>query len=147
MSVDDVVHVVQRVFPQVYFACHVEHAPPGADERGLAPRFNRLLSHLSVDRGLAMGPLAKHLNVAPSSASEMVERLERLGLVRRARGEGDARRVEVRLTPAGLAARSTTSVLDTARLTALLQRLSRAERADVERGFLAIARACHEGVS
>ena len=45
--------------------------------------------------------IAEELQVNPSTGSRMVDRLERKGLVRRVRPDGDRRVVELRLTRAG----------------------------------------------
>jgi DNA-binding MarR family transcriptional regulator len=49
----------------------------------------------------SLADLTGHLQVAASSASEMVERLAKAGLVRRETAEGDRRAVAIRLSRAG----------------------------------------------
>ncbi|HSN92187.1 MAG TPA: MarR family transcriptional regulator [Anaeromyxobacteraceae bacterium] len=49
----------------------------------------------------SLGDLTRHLRVAASSASEMVERLTKAGLVQRETARGDRRAVAIRLSRAG----------------------------------------------
>jgi len=71
---------------------------------GLEPQQHQLLLAL---RGLppgrepTIGELAERLQIQHHSAVELVDRLERRGLVWRERGERDRRQVYVRLTPEG----------------------------------------------
>lgn len=71
---------------------------------GLEPQQHQLLLAL---RGLppgrepTIGELAERLQIQHHSAVELVDRLERRGLVRRERGERDRRQVYVRLTAEG----------------------------------------------
>jgi DNA-binding MarR family transcriptional regulator len=56
-----------------------------------------MLLHEAAE-SLTMGELAEALGMTPSSASQLVERLARLGLVERLREEGDRRVVRVVVT-------------------------------------------------
>lgn len=51
--------------------------------------------------GVSIGQIAAALSVAPSTASRLVERAVRAGMVERKAAPGDPRRAEVRATPAG----------------------------------------------
>lgn len=53
-------------------------------------------------QALRMCDLAAAVLLSPSGLTRRVERLEREGLVERARAAGDARNIESRLTPAGV---------------------------------------------
>lgn len=53
------------------------------------------------DMTLSVGELADHLRLRPHSATGLVDRLEKLGLVRRTTGE-DRRRVTIMLSDAGM---------------------------------------------
>ena len=53
------------------------------------------------DRSLPVGELADQLHLRPHSATGLVDRLARLGLVERQPGDGDRRRVCVALTVEG----------------------------------------------
>lgn len=98
-------------------------------EHGVEPRQYQLL--LAV-RGLpdsvqpTIGELARRLFLKHHSTVELVDRLERLGVVRRERNMKDAREVFVRLTPKGHA---------------LLRALSTVHRRELESSGLELAHA------
>ena len=70
-------------------------------EHGLTPNDSRALYSLDRDKGLAIGALAKRWNCDPSTATWVVDRLERAGLAER-RPSADDRRVKlVALTSKG----------------------------------------------
>ncbi len=62
---------------------------------------HRLLVVLAARGPQLIGSLAEELNVNSSSATRQCDRLERKGLVSRARSTSDGRAVQVTLTPAG----------------------------------------------
>lgn len=64
------------------------------------PQF-RSLAFLSRCPGASLSAVADHLGVTPPTASALVERLVRRGLVMRAVAPDERRRVELRLTPSG----------------------------------------------
>ncbi len=61
----------------------------------------RALSRLLDERELTAGRLAEAADVQPGSMTQMLDGLERDGMVERLRSEADRRVVTVRLTPAG----------------------------------------------
>jgi DNA-binding MarR family transcriptional regulator len=81
------------------------------------------------------------MGVTASTMSLAIERLVRQRYVLRARDPRDGRRVHLRLTEAGGRIKQASSVLDPARVRALLRHLSPAERADGLRGLSLLARA------
>jgi DNA-binding MarR family transcriptional regulator len=132
---------VQRYYPRIYLACHVDHVRARSTPYGVSAKDSALLSHLDTREPVTAGQLAGHLGVVPSTLSEALKRLERLGYLLRARRAGDRRLVELRLTEAGAEAIAATSVLDTSRLTRLLRRLKPAERRKAVDGLALLARA------
>jgi len=64
------------------------------------PQFNALLT-LSEDGETTMGGLCERLHFACSTATDLVDRLERHGLVRRERDRGDRRVIRLRLLEQG----------------------------------------------
>ncbi len=71
---------------------------------GLEPQQHQLLlalRGLPPDQEPTIRELAERLQIQHHSAVELVDRLERRGLVRRERGERDRRQVSVRLTAEG----------------------------------------------
>lgn len=76
-----------------------------ASEHGLTPHQYQALLAIQGHPGrtrVSIGELAERMQVAHHSAVGLVNRMEKLGLVRRAVAKEDRRRVEVGLTPKGL---------------------------------------------
>lgn len=70
----------------------------------LSPETIALLDHLAAAGPLTAGELAKHIDRAPSTLSEMVDHLVDKGLLTRDRDPTDARRSLIWLTEEGQAA-------------------------------------------
>jgi MarR family transcriptional regulator, temperature-dependent positive regulator of motility len=70
------------------------------DPRLSYPRY-RVLSWVDASTEVSVGQIATNLGIARSTASEMVARMERDGLVNKRADEGDARSVVIALTPLG----------------------------------------------
>ncbi len=83
--------------------------------------------------------LSRHMGVTPGTMSVAIDRLERKGYVVRLRDAADRRKVHVRLTSAGVRVRDASSVLDPARVEALVTRLSAADRARAIAGLTLLA--------
>lgn len=138
---DPDVLAIQRDYPLVYMACHVEHVRASQNAHAISARESGLLAHLDPRAAQTAGELAAHLAVSPSSLSAALRRLVGLGYVERRERAGDRRHAELLLTPRGVEALQGASVLDTGRLTALLALLSPAERRAACRGLALLARA------
>src|SRR5258706_11046634 len=89
---------VQRAYPQLYLACHVEHTTRRRDH-GLSDRDASVLAHLDQLAPVNAGRLAKHLGVGASTVTEAIDRLEAKGLAERTRR---GRTVQLRITRAGI---------------------------------------------
>ena len=139
----DPVLAVQRLYPQVFLACHARHVRRRSTPFGLTEQESSVLAHLDARFGMRPRDLAAHLGVAPSTLSATLARLARLGCVARSRGALDGRAAELRLTPRGVEAMQSTSVLDRTRLADALGRLSARERAQAVAGLALLARACN----
>jgi DNA-binding MarR family transcriptional regulator len=138
------VRQVQRWYPQIYLACHVDHKRPRSTQSGISPRESSLLAHLDERVPVTPADLARHLGVGAPTLSAALKRLARLGYVARDRDPKDSRRQQIRLTPAGARAMSDGSVLDTSRVVRLLNRLTPAERVRALDGLGLLARAARE---
>ena len=138
---DELVTEIQRLYPQIYIACHVDHVRSVSTQWKLSSRDSSILSHLECDRPTSPRDLATHLGVAPSTLSATIARLERLGYITSAAPDGDRRKRELRLTPKGSEAMSSTSVLDFERVRAALTQLNETERKQAVRGLALLARA------
>jgi DNA-binding MarR family transcriptional regulator len=138
---DGLVLEVQRLYPQIYLACHVDHVRAASTKWRVSARDSSILSHLSVRVGISPRRLAGHLGVVPSTLSAAIKRLEKFGYIRNLRREDDRRRRELWLTERGVQAMMSTSVLDAGRIQEVLHQLSRAEREEAIRGLSLLARA------
>jgi DNA-binding MarR family transcriptional regulator len=132
---------VQRYYPQIYLACHVDHVRARSTPYRLSTHDAALLSHLDTREPVTAGELARHMGVVPSTLSATLKRLEGLGYLQRRRRADNRRRIELRLTEAGAEAMAAGSVLDAARVARLLARLKPAERARGVQGLALLAKA------
>ena len=132
---------VLRHYPQIYFACHVDHTRARSNPHGLSSRDASILAHLDREQPLHAGELARHLGLRPSTLSAALAELERLGYVTRAPDARDRRVQQLRLSERGEAAMAASSVLDAERVRALLDRLSSDERQRAVDGLGLLARA------
>ena len=83
------------------------------------------------------------MDLAASTLSEAVAKLESLGYLQKSQpAAGDRRRVGIVLTKKGVDAVRAVSVLEPARLRAVLGRLSDRDLAAVTNGLRVLARAC-----
>jgi DNA-binding MarR family transcriptional regulator len=130
----DSVRRIQRAYPQLYLACHVDHVARRRD--GLSARDGSVLAHLDELSPVSAGQLARHLGVTASTVTEAIDRLEARGLVTRTRR---GRTAELRITRAGIERMQASSVLDTARVRALLDAVPARRRAEAVRGLELLA--------
>ncbi len=139
MTIDRDVLTIQRAYPQVYLACHVDHVRAASTPHQLSARDSSILAH--VDRANPTTPrdLARHLGIAPSTLSAALGTLTRLGYVRRTTDPADRRTVRLTLSPKGEGAMSATSVLDATRVVALLDTLTPSERQGALDGLTILA--------
>ncbi|MDE3102890.1 MAG: MarR family transcriptional regulator [Chloroflexota bacterium] len=97
---------------------------------GSIPQF-RALTYLERHPGAALGEVAAHLGVTAPSASVLVQRLVRDGLVRRSDRPTERRAVAITLTPRGLVLLRRSRSATRARVAAALAALSSDELATV----------------
>ncbi len=143
MTIDQAIESVQLAFPQVYFACHTRHARQRSSAAHLSTRDSAILVHLDRTDPTTLSDLARHLDLAQSTLSEALTKLERYGYVSKRSGrEIDRRQVGLTLTAKGVAAVRASSVLEAGRLGAVLTRLSPRERAKAVNGLALLAKAC-----
>jgi MarR family transcriptional regulator, organic hydroperoxide resistance regulator len=135
------VAAVQRDYPQIYLACHTRHQRRRSNPAQLTAQESSLLAHLSERDARRAADLARHLGVVPSTMSAALKRLSSLGYIARARDEADGRAAALRLTRLGSRALQAGSVLETARVAAMLATLSTADRARAIEGLALLARA------
>lgn len=137
---DDDVFEVQRLYPQIYVACHTDHVRAVSTKWRISSQDASILVHLDRDSGLSPRTLASHLGVAPSTLSAAIARLAELGYLTNEPHGADRRKRELRLTARGAEAIASTSVLNADRVRTLLKKLKPAERKAALRGLALLAR-------
>jgi MarR family transcriptional regulator, organic hydroperoxide resistance regulator len=135
------VETVLDAYPKIYFATHRRHIRDEASQTVLSAHQASILDHLDDVEPTALFDLARHMGVTASTMSLAIDRLERGGYVTRARSQQDARRVDLRLTPAGLSIKRQQKVLEPALVAAMLARLDDRKRAQALRGLELLAEA------
>lgn len=140
MRLEQAIRMVQVAYPQVYLACHTRHQRKRSTEHRLSARDSSILAHLDDVNPIAPSQLARHLGIARSTMSEALRKLIALGFVARATPRGAA----VVLSEKGRRAISDTSVLEFARLHAVLSPLSANDRQLICRGLQRLSDACRD---
>ena len=141
------VDTVLRCYPQIYFACHCRHIRDATTQAQLSSHQASVLDHLDDVEGTSLLALARHMGVTASTMSLMVDRLERGGYVRRERSPQDGRRVDLRLTAAGLGIKKQQKVLEPGLIAAMLRRLDPVRRQQALRGLELLAEAAKEMIA
>jgi DNA-binding MarR family transcriptional regulator len=144
MGKDDDIREVQRLYPQIFVACHTDHVRAASTEWRISSQDASILVHLDRESGLSPRDLARHLGVVPSTLSAAIARLSKLGYLSSQPVAKDRRRRELRLTARGAEAIAATSVLDAERVRALLKKLTGVERKAAVRGLALLARAARQ---
>jgi DNA-binding MarR family transcriptional regulator len=139
MSTEKQISTIQRAYPQVWFACHLEHRTRSSSDDGLTDREAGILAHIDASDGARASDVARHLGISKSTLSAQLKRLVGLGFVQLERGTSDQRERPVRLTVPGRKAVVARSPLDSARVSALLEKLSPQERARAVSGLELLA--------
>jgi DNA-binding MarR family transcriptional regulator len=144
LTVAEAVQGILSLYPRIYFACHTRHVRDPQTQRLLSRHQASVLDHLDDVDPISLNDLARHIGVTPGTMSLTIDRLERKGYVVRLRDSADRRRVQLRLSPAGVRIRQASSVLDPARVESLVGRLSDVEREAAVQGLALLARAAQE---
>ncbi len=133
-------------YPRIYFACHTRHVVDSRRNRVLSQHQASVLDHLDEVEPTGLLTLAAHMGVTASTMSLMIDRLARGGYVIRERDSKDGRRVNLRLTRAGVRIKSEKSVLDPSLVKNLLSQLTAAERKEAIYGLALLARAAGQAM-
>jgi DNA-binding MarR family transcriptional regulator len=141
------VETVLRCYPQIYFACHKRHVRDEATQAILSAHQASILDHLDDVEPTSLFDLARHMGVTASTMSITMERLVRGKYVLRERSTEDKRRLDLRLTPQGLAIKKQKKVLEPVLVGAVLARLDDRKRKQALRGLEILAEASREMVA
>jgi MarR family transcriptional regulator, organic hydroperoxide resistance regulator len=129
---------VLESFPRIYFAWHRTHVRDPRSGHALSAHQASILDHLDGEP-ITLAALAKHMGVTAPSMSVAVERLVDWGYIARTRDPNDRRRLSLGLTKAGMRMKRSHSILDPARVRAVLARMSSSDRAAAVRGLTVLA--------
>jgi MarR family transcriptional regulator, organic hydroperoxide resistance regulator len=138
---DDAVALLMTFYPKIYLACHTRHVNDPVKGVKLTANQGSVLDHLDHEESITMQELALHLGVTPSTMSITIDRLSRLGYVKREKDKADSRRVNLFLTAHGNKIKRSKSVLDVARVRQMLSRLTEKERNEALKGLSLLATA------
>ncbi len=141
LAIGEAMTAVMTLYPRIYFACHTRHVRDPQSQRLLSRHQASILDHLDELEPTTVMDLAAHMGVTSATMSLAIDRLERKGYVVRLRDTTDRRRVHVRLTTAGVRIKEASSVLDPARVEALVSRLSDKDRQRAIEGLGLLAHA------
>ncbi len=142
LAAPEAARAFSELFPEVYLRYHVRH---GGGHRTLTPQSWAVLQHLAMGGPLTISEAARHLGRAQSVTSEIMEGLEKKGLVERMRDARDRRRTLVWLTDEAHATMADARrVLDGARLEKAMATMTRSECAALVKGMRALVRAFGE---
>jgi DNA-binding MarR family transcriptional regulator len=133
------VRAIQRHYPLIYHACHVEHVRARSTPYRLSTRDAMLLAHLDEDTPVSASELARHWGVAESTMSATLQRIGAQGYIKRTAKPGDRRIVELRLTTRGAEAMAAVSVLEARHVRGMLKQLSPRLRQRAVAGLAALA--------
>jgi DNA-binding MarR family transcriptional regulator len=138
------VRILQTCYPQIYLACHSRHSRRRSAAGSLSASDSSLLAHLDEREPTRPTSLARHLGIGKPALSAAVKRLAALGFIDVSRAPADGRVLHLRLTRSGAAAMRQHSVLEPARVTALLRRLDPSDRRAALAGLELLARAARQ---
>jgi DNA-binding MarR family transcriptional regulator len=144
MLIEDATRQLMELYPRIYFACHTRHVRDPQSQKLLSRHQASILDHLDDVDPMTLHDLARHMGVTPATMSLAIDRLERKGYVIRVRDTVDRRRVQLRLSAAGVRMREANSVLDPPRVSALVARLTDADRIAAIHGLGLLAQAAQQ---
>ena len=117
----------------------MRHVRDEQAQRTLSAHQASILDHLDELAPTQVHELASHMGVTPSTMSLHLDKLEAGKYVRRTRDPEDARRVQVRLTKAGVRIKQKQKVLDPDLVAKMLAHLNQEERTAALRGLELLA--------
>jgi DNA-binding MarR family transcriptional regulator len=131
MTTAEAVRAMLLLMPRLVGRAKRLPMPPALRGLDLAPRHLALLAYLQYEGPLRVSALADRLEVAPTTVSLMVGTLSRQGIVTRSEDDADRRRKIIAIAPDYAAAIDQWLAGNADAWTAVLDRLTAAQRATV----------------
>lgn len=135
------VAAVFRDYPRIYFACHRRHVRDDVSGKHVSSHQVSILDHLDSESPTMLSDLAAHMGVTSATMSIAIGRLVGQGYVTRVLDPADRRKVQLRLTEAGVRICAANSVLEPTLVEDMLHHLSTADRKAALRGLALLGRA------
>jgi MarR family transcriptional regulator, organic hydroperoxide resistance regulator len=135
------VAAVFRDYPRIYFACHRRHVRDPKTGGQVSANQVSILDHLDAEQPTMVGDLADHMGVTSATMSIAIGRLVQHGYVDRVLDPVDRRKVQLRLTGAGVRICAANSVLEPSLVSEMLNQLSERDRRAALRGLALLGRA------
>jgi len=132
---------VFRDYPRIYFACHRRHVRDPHSAALVSSRQVSIMDHLDAESPTMLMDLAEHLGVTPATMSIAVGRLVDQGYVTRVLDPVDRRKVQLRLTEAGVRVCAANSVLEPTLVEQMLDHLTAADRRAALQGLALLGKA------
>jgi DNA-binding MarR family transcriptional regulator len=133
-----------ELFPALYLTLCRRHDRRSRQTR-LTPQQDAVMHHLAMSGPLTVGEMTRHFARSQSVVSEIVDGMEKKGLLERMRDERDRRRTLVWLTDAGRDALSEQrQALDTVRVGRAMRALPVESRTNLIEGLRALVRAAEK---
>src|SRR6185503_16246286 len=132
---------VFRDYPRIYFRSHRRHVRDPHSAALVSGRQVSILDHLDTNHPTMLTDLAEHMGVTPATMSIAVGRLVEQGYVTRVLDPVDRRKVQLRLTDAGVRICAANSVLEPTLVRDMLDQLSAPDRRAALRGLALLGRA------
>jgi len=139
MALTPDVAAVFRDYPRIYFACHRQHVRDPQTGAQVSSHQVSILDHLDADAPTMLTDLASHMGVTAATMSIAVGRLVERGYVTRILDPVDRRKVQLRLTDAGVRVCAANSVLEPTLVEEMLDQLSSTDRKAALRGLALLA--------
>lgn len=135
------VAAVFRDYPRIYFACHRRHVRDPDSGTHVSAHQVSILDHLDAEHPMMLSDLADHMGVTAATMSIAVGRLLQQGYIARVLDPLDRRKVQLRLTDAGVRVCAANSVLEPSLVEGMLDQLSPRDRQAALKGLELLGRA------
>lgn len=135
------VAAVFRDYPRIYFACHRRHVRDPDSGTHVSAHQVSILDHLDAEHPMMLSDLADHMGVTAATMSIAVGRLMQQGYIARVLDPVDRRKVQLRLTDAGVRVCAANSVLEPSLVENMLDQLAPRDRQTALKGLELLGRA------